>query len=932
MFLEAVEVFIDDRRFEEAAAKAKRYETMGITLSDEFSSAAIAKKQLLAYGKVDSTSEAALKTFRVLLTYISSEEERIAFLKHAKLFGDVLNKCLEMHHYCKFYRLIFAQVPLEKSKHYTYESMLRISLKYGHRDQWKHLVIHSARAFLHPKKFCEIFPYVELQELSSDSNVEIKLNSLLLMARYSATNRAKAVDACISYEYLPGEVELKISMLQEDQQDQSSFSVCDEPDLTKKIISLLSLKPFELLETYKSILGLYRGSADDMYQNQYQVTDSNQDLSDSDCYLLPHVSQDIWIGTICQGKAITDIDGMHIIKKDTLYDKVSDHLKEHLRPVIQRAFKHVISNSCLWHCINSGVPVINNMSKNSYLNTRTFLELCKVLLDSNSFVHKSQRDKCWKRIVSKAIKVLQQFHSISISPYFPICENFMSYMDTIGGGAWHYFQVQVKRSIEKVICSGASFDFLKVWEQSSVAKIKVTSRETFHTLSDTRQKKITLGWFYVSENVIDHPVRSCNVFVRECFTAMLDQGSNPTSIVNAVSIYGTIILALLSSSNEMSFSPIIPYAYYRALLVYNGHLSKRKTILRACRDQTDSRRLAKQVSSDMYTLLNYLLDSLISSSTQLLDAGACNDLPRLSLILILTLIINCTVLQPNSKSVNRHYNRFHDELVTISTLKDKSCFNFSFEQVCDAMERASSTGDLIQIVEYLLCPNTSTNRFEPLAVIKTITGQRRRLEVAILNDEEVATLPKFSLLGLKSHPLQFQKCCITVAPLSHEQQHSFKLSLPANIRQTSKLSTFKQIPPWMLVSDSITTLPLVQSSQALEQLLESGESDSILCQVCQLAQTEDHKSSPEHKNALEMYKKFLKLEDIEYTYYAGQLRLKMKSRGIPQLLKEATKKLFDYNKEISLIYKNCDWMRGVNLLQTKCIPELKELIKGASHI
>ena len=106
----------------------------------------------------------------------------------------------------------------------------------------------------------------------------------------------------------------------------------------------------------------------------------------------------------------------------------------------------------------------------------------------------------------------------------------------------------------------------------------------------------------------------------------------------------------------------------------------------------------------------------------------------------------------------------------------------------------------------------------------------------------------------------FWKCCVTVAPLSRQQQHSFKLSLPENKWQTSKLflSTFKQTPPWMLVSDSITTLPLVLSSQTLKQLLEShwwkSLSYSVPYQVCQLAQRKYHKSSPEHKNALEMHR------------------------------------------------------------------------------
>lgn len=939
-FLKAVKVLVDGQLFEEAASKAKTYENMGITLSDEFSSTAIAKKQLLAYGKVDSTSEIALKKFRGLLMYIGGEEERMVFLKHAKLFGEVLNKYLEMKHYRKFYRLIFAQVPLRISKLYTYECMLRMSLKYGHKDLWKHLVIHSARAFLHPKKLCKIFPSVELQELSSDSNVEIKLNSLLLMARYSATNRAAAVDACNFCKYLPGEVELKITTLQQDQQDQSSFRICDELDLTKKIICLLSLKPFELLEMYRSILGLYRGSVDDMYEKQYQGTDSNQDfsdLSDGDYYLLPHVSQDIWIGTLCQGKAITDIDGMHIIQKDALHEKISVHLKENLRPLIQRAFEHVVSESPLWSCIKSDVPVINNMSKNSYQITRTFLELCKALLVSTSFVPtKSPRDKSWKRTVSNAIQVLQQFNSINVSLYFPICENYTACMDTIRGDAWHYFQMRVKRSIESVICSKSSFDFLKVWELSSIAKITADSRKNLHSLPDSPQKKIALDWFCVSENVIDFPADSCTEFVhglhRYC-TAILDQDSNLTSVVNAVSVYGTIILALLSSSNEVLFSPVIPFAYYRALLVYDGYLSKRRTILRACCDQTHNQRMAKQVSRGMYTLLNNLLDSLISSCKQLFNGGACKDLPRLSLILMLILLINCKMLKPDSQGINSHYGRFHDELVKINIHKGNASFNFSLEQVCDAMKGASTTGDLVQIVEYLLCPNTTEHRFEPLAIIKTITERHRRMEVLILNEEDVAALPKFSLLESKVHLSQYQQCCITVVPLSHEQQHSFKLPLPEKEQQTSKLSTFKQTPPWMLVSDSVSTLPLVLSSQTLEQLLESDKSDSGLCQVCQLAQSEDHKSSPEHKSALEMYKKFLKLEDMEYTYYTGQLQLKMKSRGVLPTLKEATKRLLDdHQNDISLIYKNCDWMRGVDLLQTKCIPELKELIKGASHI
>ena len=120
----------------------------------------------------------------------------------------------------------------------------------------------------------------------------------------------------------------------------------------------------------------------------------------------------------------------------------------------------------------------------------------------------------------------------------------------------------------------------------------------------------------------------------------------------------------------------------------------------------------------------------------------------------------------------------------------------------------------------------------------------------------------------------------------------------------------------------------MSDSQTLEQVVESNESDRAICQICQIVQSEDHKSSTQHKHTLELYKKFMSLEDREYKYYRGLLQLTLDSRNVKHSVRNSTTKLFDeHNKEIVLIYERRDWARGINLLQTKCIPELNELIK-----
>lgn len=196
--------------------------------------------------------------------------------------------------------------------------------------------------------------------------------------------------------------------------------------------------------------------------------------------------------------------------------------------------------------------------------------------------------------------------------------------------------------------------------------------------------------------------------------------------------------------------------------------------MRACCDQTHNKRLADQVYKDSCKLLTNLIDGLISSCALLLKNDPHQDLPRLSLVLMFTYIINLKILQPIAQGVNDLYDRFCYELQKAST--DKAVLNFSLKLVCDAIKKASSTSDLIQIVQYLLCPSTDTDseRFEPLAVIKTSPGRHKRIEVVILTDEDVTALPTFSL-PVSRLPTKHEQYCIKVTPLSLKQHHSFKL-------------------------------------------------------------------------------------------------------------------------------------------------------------
>lgn len=236
-YCNSIQVLVDAKLFVEAATKAKKLETSGFILSEELSSAAIAREQLLKLCNSPSDSETVRQAFHDLLPFT----REIAFIKHAKRFDEAFDYYYSRKEYSELYRLALAQDPYKKTSGTVFEHARRLSSRHGHEFMQKILVIHSARAFLHPEKFYPIFLETELEKLTSDCDHVIRLNALLLLAKYAKRKLEKAVEACCQQDYIPGEIELAAIVFSE-MEDRSIYSRHYQIELIYKIHFLLALE------------------------------------------------------------------------------------------------------------------------------------------------------------------------------------------------------------------------------------------------------------------------------------------------------------------------------------------------------------------------------------------------------------------------------------------------------------------------------------------------------------------------------------------------------------------------------------------------------------------------------------------------------------------------------------------------------------------
>ena len=140
-------------------------------------------------------------------------------------------------------------------------------------------------------------------------NSLIQINALILLARFDSSKISEAVEVCHRYKYLPGEVELFTYYLH-NKKLPINCAFHDQFEIADKIWYLLSLKRNA---QYKGILGLHEGKDDELYLRQKDYPAELKCTFESNCYLLPHESQDIWLQKphhLSQRTGSRDIDGM----------------------------------------------------------------------------------------------------------------------------------------------------------------------------------------------------------------------------------------------------------------------------------------------------------------------------------------------------------------------------------------------------------------------------------------------------------------------------------------------------------------------------------------------------------------------------------------------------------------------------------------------
>ena len=935
---DAVQVLVDAKLYLDAAIKAKKFEDCNSHTSFEHSSDNIAKEHILKYcqppEKINTTVR---RMFYGLLKHIKDSEYQVVLLKHSKRFSEAFEKHHCSHNYAKYYRLAFAQGPNIVAKKSAspnafsdtyYDSALQLSLMQGHDQVNSALVIHSGRAYFSVHSPYIVLKVTQLENLSKTSrDVLVRINALLLLARFDASRINEAVEICHQQEYLPGEVEL-ITYYLHIKKLPINCSFRNQLDIAKKIQYLLSLERDVLNAQYKGLLGLYEGKNDELYLKQKDYLAELKCTFEPDCYLLPHESQDIWLQEphrLSQGKRIRDIDGMYILSPDILFRKITGHLKGRLR-LVEISLAACVSQSPLYKYYFSQRKYYFSSAQFDTEAAHLYLEFCMFVLLNKVQFHKST-----------AMELLRSYHSIETSHFFPICENYTSHIDIIRGDAWRTFQSLMRAWMNKCISNHEKFDFLKLWEQSAIAKnIPILRKNLDHNKDDVALHKATLMWIDICQHVVSNPLDSCHTFFFKCVPQLIKLKQNLNSIIDAMSICGTITLILISQCSGSPSSLIIPHMYARALSVYESLISKPHsiTISSACYSLAN-----RALLKDAMKVLQQALKQLVS----LLTRKAAADRPgpdnlRQYLILTLTLFVNIILLQPASSAISKFHLQLNEGLELIQKRIPKWKFQFDCQMVCIGIQQASCTLDFLQIIEYLLCPSTSSGRYvaspcregprdmaSRYEALMTIVRGRRGLEMNILSDREVRNLPSVTILGFESIPRLIPTPKLLPSPLVPESERRKKLYFQFHFQDKpyslGKIASNTCQPQWMKIPENpqLTLQPPITG-------------DGSPCYICKIdfQGKDEHMKSGNHAKNLALYRKFSVLHDTKYTHCASKLgqlmpRLNEKAKEIINLI------LKNNDTLIQSIYKEGQWENGIDLLLTYCIPNVENTIESLTH-
>lgn len=872
-----------------------------------------------------SINQTEERIFYGLLKYIENESTtlKIAFLKRAKRCSEVLKIYFQSHEYAKFYRLAFAQGPksiaLKKPSDSTldvttyYDSALRLSSTLGHNVVNAAFVISSCRSFLyHPKSEGpqQVFHVTQLKCLSTVANrdANTRVNAHLLLAKYDHRRVEDAIEVCRQFKCLPGEIELVVFL---SHCEKLPSMISYQLEIVHKICFLLSLDQKHLINAYKIILGLFEGKSDELYTEETQFT-AELKLSSfvMDCYLLPNKSQDIWLRTLTQGKEFTkDVDGMYIIQPAVLFRQIKKHLEKALNKTLSKIIpKSFLFERQLEQCENFYINFdIKSIS--------VCLDCCELaLLHSAGLQHES-------------VKLLRQYHSIGNVHCLPLCENYISYIYCIRRNkrVWKFFQSETCQWITEILTDGTvdHFDFLKVWEQSSVAMVTHILSKILHDQESKIKKdgfkascRAAITWLDISKHVLDNPMKSCHGFFYTCLPELLKLKHSLHSIVNSIAIYGTIALALIACTSSTS-NIVIPQVYLRALLVYDSLLlrNRNQTIFSACYDLAS------------HLMLPVLLDLLKDAITQVISIlmkeylYECEELTRQSLILVLTLFTNYIMLQPMSGISDAH-----TKLKKSLDCKIQLCerFKLNYLAVSTAIKHARNTVDYVKVIRYLSSSSCSEiGRYEGLALL-TVSARQRRIIVNVLDDEEVQSLlqtpESVSTAKLEALPV------VPLLPVADRKRHLFfKIH---QFRGKYFLPNVDLAPPWVCFQNCTREI----DQPDLLQFVDLGFSQDLhssltirteaMCQVCKVAKENNHILTEHHKKNLALYKQFSALHDIDYVQCEAKFRKILGKVIMPQ----AEVLLTSINNMITAVYKSGEWEKGIDLVQTYCIPKVKDII------
>lgn len=965
-YQEAIQTLLDGKLYVEAAAKAKRIETMDKSKFCNLSSSDIAREHIVKYCRPPKEmSETEERKFFSLLKYIEGEDFQVDILKHAKRFTEALKRHFTSNHKAKFYRLVFAQgsnllssgdISLATSTYY--DSALQLSLVHGHDAINSALVIHSSRAFFSTTKKYQIFNLIQLERLLlTAQDVATQLNAHLLLARYDSSRTNDAVDFCRQHKMFAGEIELLVYHLRKEMpSDLALDKRVNQFEILCKIQFLLSLPENSLLAQYKDILGLQKCDEDTLYyeqrrlhkgdeQNKTQTTKQESSKTEFaikenpfviDCYLLPHESQDIWLKNLTQGKLAKsrDNDGMFVIPQYDLFEKITTHLRNYKKFLVRKfGMSKFVSQFPLSHHDHLHLPPVQKSCVHFDIEAaKLYLAVCTYLL----------QNVVDDQLMDDAVKGLRQYHSGANVYHFPLCKNFMSHISLIRGDAWLIFQSKTWKWIESCTSKAENFDFLSIWEQASIAnlnerfKLLLESRELLQLPDKASElcRTATVLWLGICDNVIYNPFKACHDFFCGCLPKLLEISTNGlNSMVNVIKIYGTIVLTLISC--KFSTPLIFPQMYARALSVYESLLvsTKKNIILRACFQLSKRSDFLPDAIELLQKALHLVTYSLINKET---GVYKCDYLLRQCLILTLTLFTNYVIATPKSSDIPK----FHGDLVSKLLHAKTADINFNYQVVCVNIQQARSTTDLINIIEYLLCP-TPSKRYEAMA---SVSMQRVGISIHVLSEVELRkTMPNIIIKRSRHKKIpEFTESCpeLVVSPLIAERERMKELYFVLDYQHFTRYSlgsveSDSTRPPWMNVSENGAKLadPGVIEFVDLGFLTpkkQSNDESNGICSVCKVKRAEGHSNGDIHLKNLGLYKQFSALHDTDYSRCASKLKKVSKSTKAE---KEVDKFLERNEKVIIAIYRQGDWTKGINLLTTSFIPTVKDMThKYLMHI